>query len=433
MPSYAITQNSDSEVLSSKHTCPGTLPLRKSAFPLLFVCWLVNFYLLRIFRIVCSDRWNILDLITLIIYFATFVLRMVTLAVSKSVTNNRSLVIAGYFYGLNTMFLTLRAFGHVMETTKQIGPIQIALFHILSDLVTIFWQFIAVILAFSIAITKVYVAEKSFISEENGEELVCSRSGIACWWKMVRHLCWSLMGAVDVDFLESADNPSVILVNFLYGAFLVMGVILLINMMIALLSNTYQKVQDNSLMEWSFKKAITIQTYSSCHPIPVPINLVSFMFKCCGWQKCFNRCRNGKQRTQTARKNSLEVVVKRLESIYFAEYGYLFPLTDERKLDRVLLETERNRQMANQIAQRTFTASHSSDKNVLPTGPQVVLRYVTTLSFGSCCTKYLLTNPLSLWFSHCWEYLRRNCCLLQQHSQAQHKNAKSSVAQNNTS
>ena len=60
---------------------------------------------------------------------------------------------------------------------------------------------------------------------------------------MVTHLCWSLMGAVDVDVLESADDPSVMLVNFLYGAFLVMGVVLLINMMIALLSNTYQKVQ----------------------------------------------------------------------------------------------------------------------------------------------------------------------------------------------
>ena len=73
------------------------------------------------------------------------------------------------------MFLTLRAFGHVMETTKQIGPIQIALFHILSDLVTIFWQFIATILAFSIAITKVYVAEKSYISEDNGKELWVDR------------------------------------------------------------------------------------------------------------------------------------------------------------------------------------------------------------------------------------------------------------------
>ena len=60
---------------------------------------------------------------------------------------------------------------------------------------------------------------------------------------MVRHLCWSLMGAVDVDLLESSDDPSVMLVHFLYGAFLVMGAILLINMMIALLSNTYQKVQ----------------------------------------------------------------------------------------------------------------------------------------------------------------------------------------------
>ena len=60
---------------------------------------------------------------------------------------------------------------------------------------------------------------------------------------MVEHLCWSLMGDVEVDPLESADDPSVMLVKFLYGAFLVMGAILLINMMIALLSDTYQKVQ----------------------------------------------------------------------------------------------------------------------------------------------------------------------------------------------
>ena len=68
------------------------------------------------------------------------------------------------------MFLTLRAFGHVMETLKGIGAIQIALFQIIGDVVTIFWQFIATILAFSIAITKVYIAERSFISKTNDEE-----------------------------------------------------------------------------------------------------------------------------------------------------------------------------------------------------------------------------------------------------------------------
>ncbi|KAJ7393954.1 hypothetical protein OS493_003623 [Desmophyllum pertusum] len=114
-----------------------------------------------------SDRWNILDSITLVIYFTTFLLRIVTWVKSASVTNNRALVVAGYLYGLNSMFLTLRAFGHVMETIKGVGAIQIALFHIIGDVATIFWQFLATSLAFSIAITKVYMAEKSYITKES--------------------------------------------------------------------------------------------------------------------------------------------------------------------------------------------------------------------------------------------------------------------------
>ena len=33
--------------------------------------------------------------------------------------------------------------------------------------------------------------------------------------------------------------------------------------------------QDNSLQEWSFKKAMTTRSYSSYHPVPVPFNVVS--------------------------------------------------------------------------------------------------------------------------------------------------------------
>ena len=114
-----------------------------------------------------SDRWNVLDLTTLMTYLVIFVLRMITWAVSDAVANNRTLVITGYLYGLNTIFLTFRTFGHVMETTRGVGAIQIALFHILEDVATIFWQFIAAILAFSIAITKVYVAEKSYLDKKD--------------------------------------------------------------------------------------------------------------------------------------------------------------------------------------------------------------------------------------------------------------------------
>lgn len=63
------------------------------------------------------------------------------------------------------------------------------------------------------------------------------------WWNMATHLCWSLLGLADLDKLNSVDNPFISLIYLLYSFFLITGVILLVNMMIALLSNTYQRVQ----------------------------------------------------------------------------------------------------------------------------------------------------------------------------------------------
>jgi len=46
-------------------------------------------------------------------------------------------------------------------------------------------------------------------------------------------------------------------------------------------------------MEWTFKKAITIQTYSSYDPIPVPLNLVSSLSMAVWWlwKKCRRCCK----------------------------------------------------------------------------------------------------------------------------------------------
>ena len=61
---------------------------------------------------------------------------------------------------------------------------------------------------------------------------------------MITHMGWSLLGvSEEFDPLKSVDLPSVILARILYAGFLIMGVILLINMLIALLSNTYQRIE----------------------------------------------------------------------------------------------------------------------------------------------------------------------------------------------
>ena len=59
----------------------------------------------------------------------------------------------------------------------------------------------------------------------------------------MKHLTWSLLGIAELDPLDSVDSTSATHARLLFGAFLIMGVILLVNMMIALLSNTYQRVE----------------------------------------------------------------------------------------------------------------------------------------------------------------------------------------------
>ncbi|RMX45042.1 hypothetical protein pdam_00011498 [Pocillopora damicornis] len=284
-----------------------------------------------------SDRWNVLDFIILVLYLITFILRMITLGISTDVSENRLLVVSEYFYGFIAMFLTIRAFGQVIERLRKMGAIQIALFFIISDVLTIFWQFLAMILAFALPMTKIYIAEKAYTSGK-------ASAG-------------DFVGLADLDRLNSVDNLSVFLVQVLYGLFLVMAVVLLVNMMIALLSNTYQQVQDNSLQEWSFKRAITVRTYSTNHPIPVPFNILSLSLMLLRYILLRSPCCRSSYTPaldEAGRSRTLDTLVKNLERRYFEKYGYKFPLTEEKKVDHLVKQNEGGRKMTNQIVREIF-------------------------------------------------------------------------------
>jgi len=110
------------------------------------------------------DRWNIFDLIILFTFFCGIVpLRIFSWAACKTITSNRILVTAEYLYGFNTMLLTFRVIGYILETVKGVGTIQIALFQIIRDVIVVVVHFMAITLAFSSTITKIFVAESSMV------------------------------------------------------------------------------------------------------------------------------------------------------------------------------------------------------------------------------------------------------------------------------
>ena len=64
------------------------------------------------------------------------------------------------------------------------------------------------------------------------------------WEKIAKKLGWSLLDlSKELDFFNSIDSFTATFSRLSYAAYLFVALILLINMLIALLSNTYQRVQ----------------------------------------------------------------------------------------------------------------------------------------------------------------------------------------------
>ena len=66
------------------------------------------------------------------------------------------------------------------------------------------------------------------------------------------HLVWTLLGITELDPFDANESSSDLLAKIVYAIFIIGALVLLVNMMIAVLSHTYERVQVK----------LTIQRYS---------------------------------------------------------------------------------------------------------------------------------------------------------------------------
>lgn len=118
--------------------------------------------------LVCRDMWNYVDVLTLVIYIVIVFLRIATIARGGDPYHNGLLEVTSYLYGVNTLFLVLR-FSSLLAVSAVVGPLQLALFRMFVDLLIILLQFGFVIAAFSLAITKIYTAEMSYLTPTHNQ------------------------------------------------------------------------------------------------------------------------------------------------------------------------------------------------------------------------------------------------------------------------
>ncbi|XP_067414419.1 serine/threonine-protein phosphatase 6 regulatory ankyrin repeat subunit B-like [Emydura macquarii macquarii] len=89
-------------------------------------------------------------------------------------------------------------------------------------------------------------------------------------------LFFSLFGLVDPECLPSLTRTpqfTFVIIRFVFGVYLIVTFIVLINLLIAMMSDTYQRIQAQSDTEWKFGRAMLIRDMTRKSGTPSPFNL----------------------------------------------------------------------------------------------------------------------------------------------------------------
>ncbi|KFD57918.1 hypothetical protein M514_01151 [Trichuris suis] len=92
---------------------------------------------------------------------------------------------------------------------------------------------------------------------------------------------FSLFGMVSVEMLPPVHlTPPValIIIKMVYASYLIVTVIVLINLLIAMMSDTYQRIQAQSDIEWKFGRAKLIREMNKKSAAPAPVNILTKLF-----------------------------------------------------------------------------------------------------------------------------------------------------------
>ena len=94
-------------------------------------------------------------------------------------------------------------------------------------------------------------------------------------------LFFALFGLVDPENLPPAHRSplwSITLAKIVFGMYLILSIIVLINLLIAMMSDTYQRIQAKADIEWKFGRAKLFRNMNKTSATPSPLNVFTKLF-----------------------------------------------------------------------------------------------------------------------------------------------------------
>ncbi|XP_042355809.1 short transient receptor potential channel 2-like [Plectropomus leopardus] len=229
------------------------------------------------------DWWNCLDMMVLSMYLASFALRVLIMLKGHFVCHDHNgteeciyftqtirddwhqedpQLIAEVLFAVTSM-LSFTRLAYILPAHESLGTLQISIGKMIDDMMRFMFILMIIGTAFLCGINNVYVPY--VISPHLGK-----------FNETFHFLFWTMFGVANQDYV---DMPQFVLAEFvgriLYGIFTLVIVIVLLNMLIAMITNSFQKIEDDADVEWKFARSkLYLSYFREGLTMPVPFNII---------------------------------------------------------------------------------------------------------------------------------------------------------------
>ncbi|XP_042599670.1 short transient receptor potential channel 6 [Cyprinus carpio] len=163
--------------------------------------------------------------------------------------------------------LSFSRIAYILPANESFGPLQISLGRTVKDIFKFMVIFIMVFVAFMIGMFNLYSYYRG--AKQNGAFTTVEES--------FKTLFWAIFGLSEVKSVV-INNGHKFIENIgyvLYGVYNVTMVIVLLNMLIAMINNSFQEIEDDADVEWKFARAkLWFSYFEEGGTLPVPFNLI---------------------------------------------------------------------------------------------------------------------------------------------------------------
>ncbi|XP_038055091.1 short transient receptor potential channel 4-like [Patiria miniata] len=241
------------------------------------------------------DWWNSLDFVTNTLYITVIGLR-VTAYVNLRIIENKAhgpliqlreewdqwdpTLMAEATFAVANIFSMLRVV-YFFTANSQLGPLQISLGRMVEDIIKFLFLMGLVLFAFGAGLNQLYWVYQVEVDEGQCFGVACDNPNNAFTdvFQTLQALIWALFGLTDLSNTkvkpEYGHNVTEFIGATMFGVYCITTIIVLLNLLIAMMNDSFQKIQMQSDMEWKFARSkLWMSYFDEGETLPVPFNII---------------------------------------------------------------------------------------------------------------------------------------------------------------